>query len=402
MGTTTDAANLGLNSQDLAKTRALVANDGNRNRLPRWRAALAARAAGTRNAKLMVVSDSTGVGAYAPPSVSAAANAKGFCWSALLNAALNNAGIPSNYGATFGDCSNSTTPATLSTYDPRVSLGANWTLGAFYTFGGGVVNNATAGSQTVYSFTPAEVFDTIEVTYITNTGYGQFSIAVDGGAAIGAAVNCNAALAAAQTTRTTTRGTHRVDIFRSAPTGADGALPIVSVRVWDSTRRTVDILNASVNGTTTTLQSATASAFSALNVGPVYAPDLTIICLDINDWANSVAPGMYDLVTTTTHSFQLQKIITAYRATGDVVLMTGAPSATGTFSQAVQDGIYTATRNLAAVNNIPLIDIDAEWGRYVAAAAAGYYTPWNDVTHPGPNGHANIAARVMALPGFLG
>lgn len=370
------------------------------SRFPRWKAALAARAAGTRNARLMIVADSLGVGLFS--NGSNYANTKASGWVSKLAALFASQGIPLNLGCVFGDCSNTAAPATLVSVDPRLSLGANWTLGAFYTLGGGVVSNATAGSQTLYSFTPTEVFDTIEVTYVTNPAYGKFAIAVDGGAAIGAAVDCSPALSVLQTTRTCTRGTHRVDIFRSAATGADGTIAIVSVRVWDSTTRTVDILNASVGGATTALQSDTSAVYKPLSVGPIYSPDLTIIALDINDWIGGVTPGTYDLATTTTHSFQLQKIITAYKATGDVVLMTGAPSNTGSYTQAAQDLILTATRNLAAVNNIPLIDISAEWGNYAAGLAAGYYSPTNDAVHPGATGHTDIAARVASLAEFFG
>ena len=370
-------------------------------RLPRWLAAVAAMKAGTRNAKLLIVGDSVAVGLWSAGV--GFPNAKATGWPVKLAALFNAAGVRTNNAAVFGDCSNSSVAATLMSVDPRLSLGTNWLCNSLYAYGGFTVVNSTAGSQTLYSFTPAETFDTIEVTYVTHPlPYGKFVISVDGGAAIGAVVDCNATLSVQQTTRTCARGTHRIDIARSAPSGADGPISIISVRAWDSTIKTVDFLNASVGGTTTTLQSDTTAAYKALSVGPIYAPDLTIICLDINDWATGVVSGLYDQVTTTTHSYQLQKIITAYRATGDVILMTGCPSLTSSYSQAVQDGILYATRELAVLNGIPLVDSYAALGNYATALAAGYYAPGGDSVHPGITGHVEIAARVASVPGIFG
>ena len=161
-------------------------------------------------------------------------------------------------------------------------------------------------------------------------------------------------------------------------------------------------MNAAVGSTTTALQSDTASFFSPLTVSQTYKPDLAIICLDINDWIGGVTPGTYDLSTSATHSERLRKIVLAMQVTGDVILLTGFPSKISSYAKTVQDPILYATRNLADICGVPLIDIAQEWGDYVAGLAAGYYAPNNDPVHPGIAGYADAAARVAAQTGILG
>jgi lysophospholipase L1-like esterase len=251
------------------------------------------------------------------------------------------------------------------------------------------------------SFTPTSAFNTITVCYLRNTGYGKFSIAVDGGTAI-TTIDAAGAVALIEVTVTCPVGSQRIDIYRSAPTGADGGIVIQWVRTSLSTARCVEILNAGVNSTSTSAQSDSAFNYSSIGAVQLLAPDLTIICLDINDWATALAPGLYDNATAATHNLQLQKIITNAEISGDVILMTGVPSRISSYTRAQQDPTLFVTRLLAKLNGCPLVDVSAEWGDYVAGAAAGYYLPSGDPLHPGAAGYANIALQVSRVNGLFG
>lgn len=391
-------------SRDMAATIAVG------NTLPRWTAALKAQGAGTRNAKLAIYGDSTTVGAFANTGAAYANNNMASSWPYLLARLLIARGYATNTNSVFGDVTNTAAPATLAAHDTRRSFGAGWVLASFFTLGGQAPFNNTAGDQTVLGFTPSAEFDTITILSYGNGTYGKFAVNIDGGAALtnlsingGAAnqsqVNLASYGAAVVVTAAVPKGTHTIGIYRSAASGSDGGLPIIGVLTSLSTARTVDIINCGAGGSTTTSMSANSSLFMPLaQLANQIAPDLTVICLDINDWIAGLAAGTFDLATTTTHSFQLQKIITAAKASGDVILMTGCPSAVGTATLAAQNLILTATRNLAVLNNIPLVDISAAWGSHVQGLADGWYAPNNDTVHPGLVGYGDIAARVAAMP----
>lgn len=394
-----------LTSAAAAAAQAYFSRSGIAGSLPRWQAALAAVRAGTRNAKLCILGDSTALGGYAT-GAAFGRNDMTLGWPYLLAPALQAAGYPVNLDTVLGDLTGTTVIANVVAHDARRSFGANWSAVSFISAGGQCVNNGTAGSQSVYSVTPYGPFDTIEITYVANTTYGKFSIAIDGAAPLGAVVDASGSLAVLKTTRTCALGNHRVDIYRSAATGADGSIAIISVKTYNSAQKCIEIINAAVGGNPggmTASMSTDSAVYMPLAVlRNQVAPDLTIICLDINEWINAVTPGTYDLTTAATHSEQLRKIITSCQVSGDVILMTGAPSKISSYTRAVQDPILIATRNMASICNLPLVDVSQKWGDWVAAAALGYYLPQADAVHPGYIGYVDIAARVTAVPGILG
>ncbi len=387
---------------DGARNQFPVSGGGSRIALPRWDAAISALRAGTisRNVKLLVVADSTGAGAFATGTPAYGRNDLSLCWPKVLGDLLAAEGLPVNNSFVAGDLTNTTVPATVAGHDTRRSFGAGWVFNAsFQAVGNNCPTNVTAGDQSVMSFTPSAPFDTIEVVYVTNPAYGKWVIAVDGGAPLGAVIDSSPALSVLTATRTCELGLHRVDIYRSAATGADGSIPIVSIRTYNSASRTIDILNASAGGTTTALQSDDSAVYKAAPILQSYAPDLAIVCLDINDWIGGVTAGTYDLTTTATHAYQVAKLIRKLQTTGDVILMTGAPSKISSYARAVQDAILQATRQVAAITGCKLVDVSALWGEYEAAKLRGFYGA--DTVHPVSAGYANIAKLTMAYGALL-
>jgi hypothetical protein len=368
--------------------------------LQRWKTALNAVKSGNRNAKLLVVSDSTGAGAFANGGVNGP-NQLAFSWPYLLAQYFNNNGILANTNSAIGDPTNTNSTNSVTIVDPRRNYGANWLIGAIASLGGKCAYHLLAGNQSPMSFTPMAPFDTVTVGYFRNPGYGKFSIAVDNGAAL-AVVDSAGTAAFLEVTVSCPGNSQKIDVYRSAPTGADGAIAIQWIRTSLSSKRCIEILNCSVNSTSTALQSDSSFVYSAIGATQVLAPDLTIICLDINDWSVPLSSGIYDNATIATHNLQYQKIISNAQISGDVILVTGAPSKISAYSKAQQDQILYVTRLLSNINNCQLVDVSAEWGDWVAGAANGYYSPSNDSIHPGPLGYANIALQVSRVKGIYG
>lgn len=392
-----------------------VSASGARNGLARWGSALAAVKAGTRNAKLCVVSDSTGVGASANAGGLYANNNMASCWPYLLKPYFEARGFATTTGSVFGDSTNANSSATLAAHDPRRAFTGSWELSDLYLLGGQCPRSIAAGTSNKYSFAPAEPFDTIAVDYVVFGSYGRLAIAINGGAALtnlsidgGPATSTFVDQASGSSgswhtvTATVALGAHTINFSRAASDGGTGGIVLPIVRTWNSAMKSVEVLNVSVAGATTALAGASTNAWDSLNVlQNVLRPDLTLVCLDINDWALSVAAGTYDLSTAATHSEQLRKIVVAAQASGDVVLVTGAPSKTTSFSRAAQSAILHATRNVASICGVPIVDVHAEFGTQEYAAAAGLYLPNNDTVHPGAAGYAAIAGHVAALPGII-
>ena len=347
--------------------------------LPKWRAGLASVIAGTGNSRICCIGDSTTAGTSSAGN--GWVNARLASYPNQLITLLNNMGIYANGGCAIG--SGTPTDSQFLGYDPRWTFGSGWATNTVVTLGAGTINNNGAGALTAANFTPAQEFDTIDIWYIQNSGYGTFTIGVDGGAAVGAAVSAAGTLSIQKATRTVTKGLHTLNITKTVT----GNILICGINTYDSTKSRVDVFNCARGGGKVADISADTNVWDPLKLLRIYAPDLSIIALTINDWIAATASGSF---TTST-----QAIIAAARESGDVVLATGFPSKTTSASLANQDAITAALRPIAANMGLPLIDISQEWGLYTTALAAGYFAPENDPVHPGPTGYAYMAQRVF-------
>jgi len=355
--------------------------------LTRWNAALTAMKAGARNAKVLFLGDSTTAGFFATGVNSAGCRPLA---TADVFAQSLSSGV-GYYGNTIGDPTNGA--ATFQAYDTRWVFDPAWAVGAVVGLGGGTIGAATTVAVTTTTFSPVQAFDTIDIYYIQNSGYGTLQLNVDGGAQLGATINCSGTLSIVKTTRTCTLGVHVLNFVK--PIG--GNVLLIGVSTYNSAVKGIECLNAGKGGLTSTAAALSANAWDpavATSIGTIaqIAPDLTIINLTINDWIGAVAPATY---TT-----NIQKLIDAYRLYGDVILQTGVPEAPGTVSIANQRLIVSAMRNLAVDNGIPILDVHQIWGDYnYAKDTLGYFAPTNDLVHPGATGYAAIAVSAKALIG---
>src|SRR5258708_187392 len=149
--------------------------------MPVWSAAIRAMQAGSSNAKLLVLSDSTGAG-FGSPTTNSFVGSAATNWPTVLQSLLNTASFPSLNKCFFNDANVEVTGATLPQFDSRVTLGAGWGAAASANgFGGTSLVNTT--TTNAISFTPGTAFDTIEVYYFEGIN-GAFTTDI-GGASLG-------------------------------------------------------------------------------------------------------------------------------------------------------------------------------------------------------------------------
>jgi len=356
--------------------------------LTRWNAAVVAMQAGIRNAKILFLGDSTTAGFFATGVNSAGCRdlATATVFAKSLTAEVG------YYGSTIGDGTNGL--STFQAYDPRWVFAPEWSVGAVVGLGGGTIGCPISVSATTTTFTPAQAFDTIDIYYIQNSGYGTLNLNVDGGATLGATINTSGSLSIAKATRSCALGVHALNLAK--PIG--GQIMLIGVSTYNSAIKGVECLCAGKMGLTSTSGALAVSAWdpavsTATGTIAQIAPDLTIINLSINDWVVGVAPAIY--------ATNIQALIDVYRLYGDVVLQTGIPEAPGTVSIANQRLIVSEMRQLAVKNGIPILDIHQIWGDYnYAKNTLGYFAPANDLVHPGSTGYAAIAASAKSLIGI--
>jgi lysophospholipase L1-like esterase len=347
--------------------------------LPHWRKAVANVRSGTGRARICVAgaSQSNGTGAGTGGS-QLSTNAWSKSWPNQYTTMMNSYYVPMSSQSFFGY--QNTTASTYPTYDPRVTLGANW--GQDVTSFGGFMFKYTTGAANNMTFTPVASFDTIIVYYVIGTGRGTFTWNVDGGSSLGT-VNCatgtNGAVATA--TATVSAGTHTINLIP----GNNGNITIAGMITYLSTTPAVDVIQSGIGGATSATYAATTFPYSSASMLNFLAPDLTILFNNVNDYG--VPTPISTFMTNT------QTLITQAQLTGDIILGTEAPSNTTNSTNGIADNYTTALKQLAITNNCPLLDLRSRWVSYavtnpIMAYAAG------DPAHPTAVGYADWAAMV--------
>ena len=357
--------------------------------LPQTRYALKQMVGGLRNAKIMLIGDSTTTGFYAGGAGGGGYDSvQTLSYPARVAASLRSRYTV--YTDNFAGCQ----PANItyaSTADPKLTFGAGWSATGFSV--GLFYSNTTVASSITYA--PSAVIDTVDVYYLQFSGYDTFDISVDG-VQQGANVVTNGATSVLKATRTVPLGQHVVAINKH---GTTPNCVIIGISCYNSQSRGIELFNAGSSGATSTnwanvAQVWSPSSVAAGNPWSVFQPDLAVIMLGINDWQGAVAPATY--------STNIQTLITALQTAGaDVVLMTSVPTASGTTAVATQLGIMQALRNLASQDGLPLVEVYSAYGSYVIAQGnLGYYLPGNTAVHPGTTGYQAIADILVQALGI--
>lgn len=359
-------------------------------KLPKWRAALAKVRNGQSNAKLLCLGDSTTLGSGSTGVVGYAASGYLKNIPSKLANALNAVGIPANNNGVFGS-GNIATLAALTTFDPRWSGPASWAptdlTDSLCRY---VLRNNTA--LTTLSFTPAEQVDTFEVFYSKSPLAAGFDLSINAGAATNYD-NYNASPVTAIATITDTLGTNTLNITRTTSgVNATGSVYILGVRAYNSAVKTVEVIRAGCSGAKVQDYILQTNPWNARNMlKDSLQPDLTLICLGINDWVAQT--------NLTTWKTNLNSIITSAKETGDVIIVTPVPSADSVRIASVQQTYVDAIIELAETNGILCVDLWNRFGSYTVANNNGYYT---DTSHPNGAGYQDCVAAEMLMINSVG
>lgn len=341
----------------------------NRGNLTAWRAALAAVRAGTRDAKILCVGDSTTHG-YGNSTTSCYPLDS---WPSKLVDALQAAGIPAARGLAVPLADGS------PSVDSRWSYGAGWTTN-MYGFGNKGCARQGANVTTPLIFADSGVMaDRFDVYCIYVSGSVASTIQATGGSAVTTAPNnplrivkltCSAGSAATSNVLTIT------------PTAAGGENNYVAVEPWLSSVRKVRVANAGVSGSKVVAGWDTGATSGIQGHAAIYAyaPDLTLIDLGINDGGLNTADSTY--------LASMSAVAATAALSGSVIFKTMLPSDPATGTYAAKEALYVAT--LRANTTRPIIDYYSR-KTFAQNNAAGYMY---DLLHGTSTGYADAASFV--------
>jgi lysophospholipase L1-like esterase len=345
--------------------------------LPVWSAAVRTMQAGGREARLLCIGDSVTQG-YGAVSGGWTPNGRASAWPERLAVMMSARGLPASAASVAGAGAADGASGGYSAYDPRVTLGAGWGVNALTGMGGKLFSGA-ASSTGVWSFQPDRPVDRFDLWAVTNTALGVLTVETDG--AVRATVN---------TTKAASMEVMNVAFPETAGPvsvrwASGGAVFIAGGVALRSDVKRARVINAGWGGARIADWITTDQPYRAYGSIPAAAPDLSVVCLTINDWNAGTAVATYKA--------GLGTLVDRCLTTGDVLLMTGCPSdpAQGKASYATQAALRDAVFEVASTRGLAApIDGTALFG---GGFAGGLMF---DSVHPNAAGQARIAEAVRA------
>ncbi|WP_295174436.1 SGNH/GDSL hydrolase family protein [uncultured Brevundimonas sp.] len=345
--------------------------------LPVWSAAVRTMQAGGREARLLCIGDSVTQG-YGAVSGGWTPNGRASAWPERLAAMMSGRGLPASAASVAGAGAADGASGGYSAYDPRVTLNTGWGVNALTGMGGKLFSGA-ASSTGVWSFQPNGPVDRFDLWAVTNTALGVLTVETDG--AVRATVNTTKAASMEVTTVAFPETAGPVSVRWTS----GGAVFIAGGVAWRSDVKRARVINAGWGGARIADWITTDQPYRAYGSIPAAAPDLSVVCLTINDWNAGTAVATYKA--------GLGTLVDRCLTMGDVLLMTGCPSdpAQGKASYATQAAIRDAVFEVAATRGLAApIDGTALFG---GSFAGGLMF---DSVHPNAAGQARIAEAVRA------
>lgn len=218
--------------------------------------------------------------------------------------------------------------------------------------------------------------------YLKGPGYGTFTYALDGAAAVTVDASASTESVGALTLTGLSEVAHSLVITNKTArhTQIDG-----EVRYGDgvTSKGGVRIIKAAVAGQILDNFVTGTGAGTPMDLLAGAAPALTIIALETNDWGNWATPVI-------SYKAKMALIINVAKASGDVLLVAcpppGAPmiAPPGTALKPYTDALYALADEL----DCALLDMQARWGSHDDALANGLMY---DVYHPTDLGNADYA-----------
>ena len=259
--------------------------------------------------------------------------------SIRLIADLNTAGITAIDGFLWGDHGS----GNLFTYDTRVTspIPGRWSGG-----NGSLYTSTTVGAQ--FTLAQGNTYDRVRKGYITSPGNGTYTLTKNG--AVFATIVEGATLGLTVATYSPASGTQSVVVDHTV--AGTGVNPLPFIQTYPSATQHIQVCQIGNSGWTTALWSANSGVpFDPLDNIVALDADLYIIWLGANDASSGVA--------TATFKANLQTIITALLAMGNVVLAVTPPAGGTGIGFNISAAYKTALAELTATNSLAaLIDFN--------------------------------------------
>lgn len=306
-------------------------------------------------------------------------------WPSRLTTLLAARGITANNNAVFGNggVSSAGVIATgVSTYDPRVTYSAGWSITGSSV---GDLLTTTSGARTI-DFVADGTTDSITVYVATAPGFGTVDVSTNGGASL-ATINCNVAVSILSTTVNLGSGANTIRLTTS------GQTQVIGYIAHNSAVRAVTVINGGRPGARASGLATTGALppNSAMAVLTAIAPTLTFFECGTNDAADNTA-------SEATYTGYMNTVITTAKLSGDCVVMSSPPSQStvATLANQAKYAAWTIAAGLA--NGCPVIDAhNGMTGGYDVWNRAGAYFDTIHLSGSALNGYAMIAAEANAV-----
>jgi hypothetical protein len=288
----------------------------------------------------------------------------------------------------FAGVANRTTTGQVTTFDPRLTFGAGWEVVEQFSYGGNILSCPNT-STAAMTFTPEKAWNTVEIEYITNPGFGTFT--VKNGANTMATVDPRAPGFTLEKNTYTTGGAAAIQALNIARTGTGGGIFILSGRTYDSATKSVLLCNAGSNSSAATGWATNGGLdfYGCLSRITKRAADLLVIALCVNDWnASPTAVWTWDA--------NIRILIEQQLATGGRVMLVGEPQSdpAAYASAATQTEFLRRLMALAKLYRLSYMNVQKRWGSYAEANAAGFMS---DQRHASITGGADWGTYAAGL-----
>lgn len=336
--------------------------------------------AGTGRSRICIPGDSNAWGEGGGDSgTNNRVNAKLRCWPTIFAQRLSSNGISANWEGIYGSGAKDSTIVPIadmravyfSGWNPRSA----WSIASLPRLGGLWYQN-TADTN-IFSYTPTLAVNKFEIADITAAGGGTYNYNIDGGSNTLVTETSGTSSFRLTTIDAGALDAHTLNIAR-----ASGTAFIVGVRAWNSAVSQVDVLNFGMGSSVVADWVVNTAPYSPLPSLATMAAsaDLVILPFTIND---AIVP-----TATASYKADLQTLInTAKTAGADVLLMTGMPTNTAVDPDVNQQTIRQAMKDLALLNDLPMIDLFDLYGSYANLQTLGYV--YNS-RHMNTAGYANL------------